>query len=233
MSTKYAHTRWVYAHLPDEVGVWNNGGCAHAGLWVSICVFIRACARACECSTWLSSAWTGQSLICRPLWSTDMQPNQTDIKTERKASLCSSAVQFVLTLSGTLSSPLILMSSPGIRLRRPASQWSAWVGGMLKGEIGGEGINTPTQTHTQTLNSPQHADTSLFEQEGVRKHCILYLLEARQGKIDFLAHPSTHAGSFFFSKHSIKNYLHTHQSSLRFYDMRLPAASWKNWIAQM
>ncbi|KAA8579743.1 hypothetical protein FQN60_006836, partial [Etheostoma spectabile] len=54
--------------------------------------------------------------------STDTQPNQTDIKTERKASLCSSAVQFVLTLSVALSSLLILMSSPGIRFRRPVSQ---------------------------------------------------------------------------------------------------------------
>ncbi|KAI4831387.1 hypothetical protein KUCAC02_000930 [Chaenocephalus aceratus] len=56
------------------------------------------------------------------LRSTDMQEKQTDMKTERKASLCSSAVQFVLTLSGALSSPLILMSSPGITLRRSASQ---------------------------------------------------------------------------------------------------------------
>lgn len=99
------------------------------------CICLHMCVYLCMCgcvgvSTWLSSAWAGQSLICYPLRWTDMQPNQTGIKTERKASLCSSAVQFVLTLSGALSSPLILMSSPGIRLWRPASQWGTGVGGV-------------------------------------------------------------------------------------------------------
>lgn len=166
MSTIHTHTVWVYAHMSVVEWVfWNVSG----GVYVCLSVHVWACG----CSTWLSRAWAGQSLICHPLRSTDMQPKQTDIKTERKASLCSSAVQFVLTLSGALSSPLILMSSPGIRLRRPASQWGAGgAGGFGTGrDEGWEGgdINTPTQT----LHSPQHADTNLFEQGGVGKYYLL------------------------------------------------------------
>ena len=135
--TRHTHTHihWVYAHTERVFE-------AFVGTVFVPYVCLRVHVRLCLCSTWLSSAWAGQSLICHPLRSTDVQPKQTDIKTERKASLCSAAVQFVLTLSGALSSPLILMSSRGIRLRRPASQWAAGGGGWHQ--------YTHTNTHTNS-----------------------------------------------------------------------------------
>ena len=119
--TSHAHTLSVCTYRAGVRGARGSVFRPHVRLRVRV--------RLCRCSTWLSSAWAGQSLICHPLRSTDVQPKQTDIKTERKASLCSAAVQFVLTLSGALSSPLILMNSRGIRLWRPASQWGAGRGG--------------------------------------------------------------------------------------------------------
>ena len=88
----------IFTYVCDGADIGNVG----VRLWLRMCLYVCLCVHVwgCGCSTWLSSAWAGQSLICHPLRSTDTQPKQTDIKTERKASLCSSAVQFVLTLSG-------------------------------------------------------------------------------------------------------------------------------------
>lgn len=125
----YEYNLHLYAHK-----VFKRPAEACVRLYVCLSVHVRARGR----SAWLSSAWAGQSLICHSRRSTDTRPKQTDIKTERKASLCSSAVQFVLTLSGGLSSPLILMSSPGFRL----------TGGLGRRE-GSEGdVKPPAQTLT-------------------------------------------------------------------------------------
>lgn len=155
------------------VCAWRIHTCLHVHLSVHVWV--------CGCSARMSKAWAGQSLICHPLRSTDMQPKQTDVKTERKASLCSSAVQFVLTLSGVLSSPLILMSSPGFRL----------TGGQRPNEVLGLGKRRGSRVTSIHPRKQLHINTGFTtaHRQKLVERCqkVLYLLQTESNWFSFFS----------------------------------------------
>lgn len=59
--------------------------------YLSILAFIRACVSVWMLNMVVKRLSGAQSFVCYSLISADMQPKQADMKTERKASLCSPA----------------------------------------------------------------------------------------------------------------------------------------------